>query len=74
MLNTNHVCSINDPRLTLTYLKSRSSLLPNAFKWDFFLKDDFLNAVEAKVKMNLIAFLGPSNCINTQYAALSGSM
>ena len=23
---------------------------------------------------NLIAFLGPSNCVNTQYAALSGAM
>ena len=43
------VCSIGDvgptkfvqmmnPRLTLTYLTSRSNLLPNAFKWDFFLK------------------------------------
>ena len=30
------VCSNNDPRLTLTYLTSRSNLLPNAFKWDFF--------------------------------------
>ena len=32
------VCSNDDPRLTLTYLTSRSNLLPNAFKWDFFLK------------------------------------
>ena len=32
------VCSNNDPRLTLTYLTSRSSLLPNAFKWEFFEK------------------------------------
>ena len=30
------VCSNDDPRLTLTYLTSRSNLLPNAFKWDFF--------------------------------------
>ena len=30
------VCSNDDPRLTLTYLASRSSLLPNAFEWDFF--------------------------------------
>ena len=28
----------DDPKLTLTYLTSRSNLLPNAFKWDFFLK------------------------------------
>ena len=35
--------------MTLTYLTSRSSLLLNAFKWDFFLKDDFLKTVEAKV-------------------------
>ena len=28
------VCSNDDPRLTLTYLTSRSNLLPNAFKWD----------------------------------------
>ena len=27
-----------------------------------------------RTKMNLIAFLGPSNCVNTQYAALSGAM
>ena len=33
----------------LTYLASRSNLLPNAFKWDFFFKVDFLNTVEAKV-------------------------
>ena len=31
------VCSNDDPKLTLTYLRSRSNLLPNAFlKWDFF--------------------------------------
>ena len=30
------VCSNDDPRLTLTYLMSRSNLLPNAFKWEFF--------------------------------------
>ena len=42
------VCSNDYPRLTLTYLTSRSNLLPNAFKWDFFLKVDFLNTVEAK--------------------------
>ena len=27
------VCSNDDPRLTLTYLTSRSNLLPNALKW-----------------------------------------
>ena len=43
------VCSNDGPRLTLTYLKSRSNLLPNAFKWEFFWKDDFLKTVEAKV-------------------------
>ena len=32
------VCSNDDPRLTLTYLTSRSNLLPNAFKWDFFFE------------------------------------
>ena len=30
------VCSNNDPRLTLTYVTSRSNLLPNAFEWDIF--------------------------------------
>ena len=30
------VCSNDVPRLTLTYLISRSNLLPNAFKWVFF--------------------------------------
>ena len=28
------VCSSDDPRLTLTYLTSRSNLLYNAFKWE----------------------------------------
>ena len=32
------VCSNDDPRLTLTYLMSRSNLHPNAIKWDFFFK------------------------------------
>ena len=32
------VCSNDDPRLTLTYLTSRSNLLPNACKWEFFEK------------------------------------
>ena len=32
------ICLKNDPRLTLTYLASRSNLLNIAFKWDFFLK------------------------------------
>ena len=30
------VCSNDDPRLTLTYITSRSSLLPNASKWEYF--------------------------------------
>ena len=30
------VCSNDGPMLTLTYLTSRSNLLPNAFKFDFF--------------------------------------
>ena len=32
------VCSNDDPKLTLTYLTSRSNLHPNAFKWEFSLK------------------------------------
>ena len=33
------VCSNDDPRMTLTYLTSRSSLLPNAFvEWKIELK------------------------------------
>ena len=44
------VCSNYGPRLTLTYLTSRSTLLPNAFKLDFFFeKLIFFNSVEAKV-------------------------
>ena len=46
------MCSNDDSRLTLTYLTSKSNLLPNAFKWDFFFfleKLFFLNTVEAKV-------------------------
>ena len=42
------VCSNNDPRLTLTDLTSRSSLLPNAIKWDFFWKVDFLNTLKSQ--------------------------
>ena len=30
------VCSNDDPRVTLTYLTSRSNLLPNAFEWEIF--------------------------------------
>ena len=43
------VCSNDGPRLTLTYITSRSNLLPDAFKWVFFLKAEFLKTVEAKV-------------------------
>ena len=43
------VSSSDDPRLTLTYLTTRSNLLPNTFKWDFVLKRWFFNTVEAKV-------------------------
>ena len=43
------VCSNDDPRLTLTYLTSRSNLLPNAFNWEFFDKLIFLKTVEALV-------------------------
>ena len=44
------VCSNDDPRLTLTYLTSKSYLLHNALKLEkFFLKVEFLNTVEAKV-------------------------
>ena len=45
----NQVCSNDDPKLTLTYLTSRSNFLPNAFEWEFFWKVDFLNTVEAEV-------------------------
>ena len=30
--------------------------------------------VFVRTEINLIAFLGPRNCVNTQYAALSGAM
>ena len=44
------VCMNNDPRLTLTYLTSRSNLLPNAFKLKKFGKVDFFfKTVEALV-------------------------
>ena len=35
------VCSNDDPKFTLSYLTSRSNLLPNAFKWGIFWKVDF---------------------------------
>ena len=34
-------------------------MLPNAFKWDFFLKVDFLNTVEAKVTI-LTSYVKPN--------------
>ena len=43
------VWSNDDPRLTLTYLTSRSNSLLIAFKFEIFRKVDFLNTVEAKV-------------------------
>ena len=43
------VYSNDDPRLTLTYLTSRSNLLPNAFEWEIVWKVGFLNTGEAKV-------------------------
>ena len=33
--------SADDPQMTLTYFKSRSNLLPNAFIWECFGKVDF---------------------------------
>ena len=39
---------------------SRSNLLPNAFKWDFFQKVDFLNTVEAKVIIILTWHVKPN--------------
>ena len=30
--------------------------------------------VFVRTEINLIAFSGPRNCVNTQYAALSGAM
>ena len=30
--------------------------------------------VFVRTEMNLIAFLGPSNCVNRQYTALSGAI
>ena len=47
--------SDDDPKLTKTYLTSRSNLLPNAFKLEIYLngklfeKFIFWNTVEAKV-------------------------
>ena len=37
------VCLNDEPKLTLTYLTSRSILLPNAFKWIFFKISFFEN-------------------------------
>ena len=35
-LGAYQVCSNDESKLTLTYLTSRSNLLPNAFKWEIF--------------------------------------
>ena len=43
------ICSNNDPKLTLTYLRSMSNLLPIAFKCEIFLKSYFFNTVKAKI-------------------------
>ena len=43
------VCSNDDPILTLTYLTSRSNLLPNALNGKFSEKLIFLKTVEALV-------------------------
>ena len=51
---TYQVCSNDDTKLTLTYLTSRSNLLPNAFKWEIFGKVEFLNTVEASHYSHLI--------------------
>ena len=42
------VCTNDDPKMTLTYLTSRSNLLPNAYEWEI-VEKLFLNTVEAKV-------------------------
>ena len=42
-------CSIDDPRLTLTYSTSTSNLLSNAFKLEIYWKLYLLKTVEAKV-------------------------
>ena len=41
------VCSNDDPRLALTYLTSRSNLLPKSFEWEISRKLIFLKTVEA---------------------------
>ena len=61
--------------LTLTYLTSRSNLVLNAFKWNFFekvphafkwdfffLKDDLLKTVKAKVII-ITRYLQPNETI-----------
>ena len=42
-------------------------------KASYAMKKSFY-CVFVRTENNLIAFLGPSNCVNTQYAALSGAM
>ena len=48
------ICSNDDPKLTLTYLTSRSNFLPKTLKWEIFVKVDFFNAVEASHYSHLI--------------------
>ena len=47
------VCSNYDPKLTLTYLTSRSNLLPNAIKWEFFSEIYFLMLLKRKSLFSL---------------------
>ena len=42
--------------MTLTYLTSRSSLLPNAFEWEIFGKVDFLILLKPKKLFSLGMF------------------
>ena len=41
-------------------------------KFGLSIKDFY--CVFVRTEINLIAFSGPRNCVNTQYAALSGAM
>ena len=48
--------------MTLTYLPSRSNMLPNAFKWVIFWKDYILNIVKANVII-LTLYVKPNETI-----------
>ena len=67
-LRTIIMCSIDDPRLTLTYITARSNLVPHAFIWEKLLESHLMEETYSKwpewqtvyVKIKLLT---PGGCL-----------